>query len=77
VVVSGRRDKEGKEWLPSSKRSEQRPFCFVLTSARIDLRKPCGQRSAFRRLILAVNNAGRKDCAVRDRTDRGELRGYV
>ena len=33
VVVSGRRDKEGQDYLPSCKGSEQRPFLSVLTSA--------------------------------------------
>src|SRR6267154_1280497 len=34
VVVSGRRDKQGRELVRDCKRSERRPFLFVLMSAR-------------------------------------------
>jgi NAD(P)-dependent dehydrogenase (short-subunit alcohol dehydrogenase family) len=80
VVVSGRREQEGKK-LEKELRELGAEVEFVKTDVRHDhdVRALIDKTVVrFGRLDIAVNNAGTEGFAgSRNRTDRRELRGYV
>ena len=78
VVVSGRREKEGKELVAELKALGAKAI-FVRTDVRKDedVRNLVNQTvTRFGRLDIAVNNAGTEG-GSRNGSDRRELRGYV